>query len=54
MSLIYAKAFMEQVMRSRELQDRLAACRNREERFSLAKEPGYTFTADDLKSAGQN
>ncbi len=51
MSLEQAKAFMVLVSGDKELQVRLGACASNGERFSMAKELGFTFSVEELKLA---
>ncbi len=51
MSLDQAKAFMALVSGDKELQVRLGACDSSAERFIMARELGFTFSAEELKLA---
>jgi predicted ribosomally synthesized peptide with nif11-like leader len=51
MSLERAKAFIQEVIKSKELSNKLAACANDDERMQLAKSSGFDFTVAEINQA---
>ncbi len=51
MSLEKAKAFIQEVIKSKELSGKLAACANDDERMQLAESSGFDFTVAEINQA---
>ena len=49
MSKEAAKAYIERLKSDEEFRQRVAGCKNMEERFAVAKQEGYEFTSEEIK-----
>ncbi|MBF0283695.1 MAG: Nif11-like leader peptide family natural product precursor [Magnetococcales bacterium] len=54
MTIESAQSYAERIIRDQVFADRVALCKNHDERTALAEAEGYFFTADEAKTVKSN